>query len=103
MGVRCRTKTHCPPAPPGLSCSSRASEEVPMQTDTATATSATPDRPDQTQTPAAYDDVTRMLIGGVWRPGRSGKVVADRDPYSGETLVEIALADIRDVEDAYET
>jgi aldehyde dehydrogenase (NAD+) len=73
-----------------------------MQTDAATATAAPPDRQDE-QAPATYDDVTRMLIGGVWRPGRSGKVVADRDPYSGETLVEIALADIRDVEDAYET
>jgi aldehyde dehydrogenase (NAD+) len=44
-----------------------------------------------------------MLISGVWRAGRAGRIAADRDPYTGETLVEIALADARDVDDAYRT
>jgi aldehyde dehydrogenase (NAD+) len=73
-----------------------------MDTQSGTATAAPSLTTDQQQAPAAYDGIARMLIGGVWRPGRSGRVAEDRDPYSGETLAEIALANIRDVEDAYE-
>ncbi len=42
-----------------------------------------------------------MLVDGVWRPGRLDVTLADHDPYSGETLLEIPLADARDVDDAY--
>jgi aldehyde dehydrogenase (NAD+) len=74
-----------------------------MESESATATATPPRAADEQQAPTAYDGITRQLIGGVWRPGRSGKVAQDRDPYSGEILVEIALANLRDVEDAYET
>jgi aldehyde dehydrogenase (NAD+) len=42
-----------------------------------------------------------MLIAGTWRAGRSGMRSADRDPYTGDTLVEIVLADATDVDEAY--
>lgn len=42
-----------------------------------------------------------MPIAGSWRQGRSGKTCAVRDPYSSATLVEIPLADARDVDEAY--
>ncbi|HVH45770.1 MAG TPA: aldehyde dehydrogenase family protein [Labilithrix sp.] len=53
------------------------------------------------QGPAPYDGFARMPIAGSWRRGRSGKVVRDHDPYSGDTLLEIPLADARDVDEAY--
>jgi aldehyde dehydrogenase (NAD+) len=48
-------------------------------------------------------EITRMPIAGVWREGRSGTVAADTDPYTGQTLVEIALANAQDVDEAYVT
>ncbi|WP_437306442.1 aldehyde dehydrogenase family protein [Sorangium sp. So ce388] len=42
-----------------------------------------------------------MPIAGVWRAGNSGTTDPDHDPYTGETLVEIPLANARDVDDAY--
>jgi len=42
-----------------------------------------------------------MPIAASWRQGRSGKVCAVHDPYSGETILEIPLADARDVDEAY--
>jgi aldehyde dehydrogenase (NAD+) len=53
--------------------------------------------------PARYTDIARQLIGGVWREGGSGRLAPDRDPFSGETLAEISLASLRDVDDAYRT
>jgi aldehyde dehydrogenase (NAD+) len=55
------------------------------------------------EAPAPYKDVMTLLIGGVWRAGNAGKVAQDMDPYSGEKLAEIALADERDVDEAYRT
>jgi acyl-CoA reductase-like NAD-dependent aldehyde dehydrogenase len=78
-----------------------------MQTQTNTATGApSPPRTERrapATAPAPYRDITRMLIGGVWREGRSGVVAPDRNPYNGETLVEIVLANRQDVDDAYTT
>jgi aldehyde dehydrogenase (NAD+) len=53
------------------------------------------------EAPAPYDGFDKMLIGGVWRAGRLDSTLVDRDPYTAETLVEIPLADARDVDDAY--
>src|SRR4051794_28630165 len=81
-----------------------------MQQNTATGTPAartndrrTSDRRtnDRGEAPARYDNIGRMLIAGMWRLGSSGKVSQDRDPYSGETLMEIALANAQDLDDAY--
>lgn len=39
-----------------------------------------------------YCDLDRMLIGDTWRRGRSGQRVRDIDPYTGDTLLELAGA-----------
>ena len=48
--------------------------------------------------PTPYDGFDRMPIGGDWRSGRSGKKAADRDPSTGESVLESELGDARDVE-----
>lgn len=53
------------------------------------------------EVPARYEGFSRMPIAGSWRQGRSGTVAADHDPYSGETLLEIPQAGVRDVDEAY--
>src|SRR5215469_10780712 len=50
--------------------------------------------------PPPYEGFTAMPLGGSWRPGRSGKVLADADPWSGEILAEIPLADTGDLDEA---
>jgi len=78
-----------------------------MQQNTATAAPST--RPterratERREAPTRYDNIGRMLISGMWRPGRSTTVAQDTDPYSGERLIEIALANAQDVDDAYYT
>ena len=42
-----------------------------------------------------------QYIGGVWRDGRSGKVMRDRDPYTGQIIYETVGADRSDVAAAY--
>lgn len=50
-----------------------------------------------------YSGFDRQFINGSWRPGRRGVAIRDIDPYTGETLVEISAADLRDVDEAYES
>jgi aldehyde dehydrogenase (NAD+) len=50
---------------------------------------------------ARYDGFDTMPIAGSWRVGRAGRSAADVDPYTGETLVEIPLANASDLDDAY--
>ncbi|SOC50548.1 4-hydroxybenzaldehyde dehydrogenase [Blastococcus aggregatus] len=54
-----------------------------------------------TSAPARYDGFDRMPIAGTWRAGRAGKTATDTDPYTGETLTEIPLANAEDVDEAY--
>jgi aldehyde dehydrogenase (NAD+) len=42
------------------------------------------------------------LINGAWRTGRRGQALKDINPYTGETLVEIAIADQNDLDEAYQ-
>lgn len=51
--------------------------------------------------PRAYDGFDRMPIGRAWRAGRSGRVAEDRDPYTGDILVRIPLANQQDLDEAY--
>ena len=51
--------------------------------------------------PARYDGFDKMLLNGMWRPGRSGRVSDDRDPYTNDVLVRIPLADEQDLEDGF--
>jgi aldehyde dehydrogenase (NAD+) len=47
-----------------------------------------------------YEGFGTMPLAGRWRPGRSGKVAKDTDPWSGETLAEIPMADAADLDEA---
>jgi aldehyde dehydrogenase (NAD+) len=51
--------------------------------------------------PRAYEGWNALPIGGQWRAGRAGKHQADHDPFTGEVLVEIPLANAEDVDEAY--
>jgi aldehyde dehydrogenase (NAD+) len=50
--------------------------------------------------PRRYEGFGTMPLSGRWRPGRSGKVVKDSDPWSGQTLTEIPMADASDLDEA---
>ena len=50
--------------------------------------------------PQRYEGFGTMPLAGRWRPGRSGKVAKDTDPWSGETLAEIPMADAADLDEA---
>jgi aldehyde dehydrogenase (NAD+) len=48
-----------------------------------------------------YSGFGQQPIAGSWRTGRGKGRLTDRNPYNGETLVEIAHADERDLDEAY--
>jgi aldehyde dehydrogenase (NAD+) len=52
--------------------------------------------------PSRYSGFDGQFIGGSWRPGRRGKNLKDADPYTGETIAEIALANMNDLDEAYQ-
>jgi aldehyde dehydrogenase (NAD+) len=52
--------------------------------------------------PPPYQGIGAMPLAGEWRPGSSGKIAADTDPWSGDTLAEIPLASTEDLDDAME-
>lgn len=45
--------------------------------------------------------LNKQYIGGVWRDGSSGKVLTDRNPFNGQTIAEIKLATLADLDEAY--
>ena len=55
-----------------------------------------------TVTATPYAGFEAMPLAGEWRAGSSGQSVADTDPWSGDTLLEIELANRADVDDACE-
>ncbi len=50
--------------------------------------------------PPRYEGFGTMPLAGRWRPGRSGKVAKDTDPWNGQTLTEIPMADAADLDEA---
>jgi aldehyde dehydrogenase (NAD+) len=52
-------------------------------------------------TPTRYEGFGGQYIDGSWRPGRHGGVRVDTDPYSGETLAEMIMANQSDLDEAY--
>ncbi|MGE0013448.1 MAG: aldehyde dehydrogenase family protein [Azoarcus sp.] len=54
-----------------------------------------------TSPPVAYTGFDQQPIAGQWRAGRSERCLADTNPFNGEQLTEIQLANIADVDDAY--
>ena len=58
-------------------------------------------QPHDADTAAVYADFTRQFIAGRWQQGRGERVNENRNPYTGETLVEIPQASASDLDDAY--
>ncbi|WP_102344754.1 aldehyde dehydrogenase family protein [Bacillus sp. Marseille-P3661] len=50
-----------------------------------------------------YSQWATMPIGGSWREGSSDRYSDNRNPYTGEVLVSHKLANLEDVNEAYET
>ncbi|MGN8273519.1 aldehyde dehydrogenase family protein [Pseudomonas sp. SMN5] len=48
-----------------------------------------------------YSDLNLQLIGGVWREGRTARSMTVSDPFTQQTLLEIALANKDDLNEAY--
>lgn len=48
-----------------------------------------------------YGGFDTMPIAGEWRPGNAGRHLTDRNPYTGETLLEIPQAGTDDLDAAY--
>ncbi|MGY2047983.1 aldehyde dehydrogenase family protein [Methylobacterium sp. JK268] len=57
----------------------------------------------QVAAPQPYADLDRLPIGGAWRNGRATRVLADRDPYTGQVILDIPQADRSDLDEAYAT
>ena len=45
--------------------------------------------------------LNQQYIGGKWRDGASGKVLTDRNPFNGNVIAEIKLANLADLDEAY--
>ncbi len=54
-------------------------------------------------TPVPYEGFTGQYINGAWRGGRHNLTEIDVDPYTGETVAEISLANATDLDEAYRT
>ena len=48
-----------------------------------------------------FRKLNKQYVGGVWRDGRSEKVLSDRNPYDGTTIAEFKLATRADLDEAY--
>src|SRR5690625_3847046 len=51
---------------------------------------------------STYTDFDKQYLAGEWRLGRSDQLHQDINPYNGDTLAEIRLANQQDVDDAYQ-
>jgi len=50
-----------------------------------------------------YSGFDGQFISGSWRPGRRGKTLKDTDPYTGEPIAKIELANMSDLDEAYQS
>lgn len=48
-----------------------------------------------------FSKLNKQYIGGNWRDGASAKVLTDRNPYNGNTIAEIKLGTLADLDEAY--
>jgi acyl-CoA reductase-like NAD-dependent aldehyde dehydrogenase len=49
-----------------------------------------------------FAKLNKQYIGGVWRDGSSGKVLGDKNPYNGAAIADFKLANLADLDEAYE-
>ena len=47
------------------------------------------------------ESLSQQYVGGEWRDGLSEQTYADTNPYSGDTITEIRLATVEDIDEAY--
>ena len=59
-------------------------------------------RKEEPAAPTRYSGFTGQYIAGAWRPGKQGSIETDTDPFSGETLAEIVMANQSDLDEAYQ-
>ena len=52
--------------------------------------------------PRPYSNFEKQYIGGTWRFGGSSKKSKDLNPYTQKPLLELPLANEKDVQEAYE-
>ena len=52
--------------------------------------------------PRVYTGFDGQYINGSWRPGGQGGKLKDTNPYSGETVAEIVMANESDLDEAYQ-
>lgn len=53
------------------------------------------------EAPRPYSDLDRLPIGGKWRHGTGEGRIENRNPYTGETLLEIPKGSAADLDEAY--
>lgn len=51
--------------------------------------------------PKRYSDFDGQFISGRWRPGQHRTTLKDHDPYTGDMIAELVLADTSDLDQAY--
>jgi aldehyde dehydrogenase (NAD+) len=51
--------------------------------------------------PISFDGFDKIYLNGAWRRGSSEKISEDLDPYTGEVLARIPLADESDLDEAF--
>ena len=56
----------------------------------------------RSDSPRVYTGFDGQYINGSWRPGGQGKKLKDTNPYSGETVAEIVMANESDLDEAYQ-
>src|SRR5262245_55427019 len=45
--------------------------------------------------------LNQQYIRGVWRDGKSQKVLEDQNPYDGKTIAKVKLGNLSDLDEAY--
>ena len=48
-----------------------------------------------------FATLNKQYIGGVWRDGKSQKIIQDRNPYDGKRIADFKLANLSDLDEAY--
>jgi vanillin dehydrogenase len=48
-----------------------------------------------------FAQLNKQYIGGVWRDGKSQKVLTDNNPYNGNKIAEFKLGNLADLDEAY--
>jgi len=48
-----------------------------------------------------FAKLNKQYIGGVWRDGKSQKVLTDNNPYDGKPIADFKLANLADLDEAY--